>query len=104
MSDRRITGTLGGDGSDHEYWIDGVKVSRDYFHETTPAVGPDNDYEDTLSRFSGLDVTLPPYPGYQPRAAEPTLPATRDPLVSAVMLYLSGLAFLGGCLVGHLFL
>ena len=34
--------------------------------DAIPAVSPDNDYEDTLARFSGLDVTLP-YPGYEGR-------------------------------------
>lgn len=35
--------------------------------ETIPAVSPDNDPEDTIARFDGLHVSIPPFPGYQSR-------------------------------------
>ena len=35
--------------------------------DALPAVAPDNDPEDTIARFDGLHVSMPPFPGYQSR-------------------------------------
>lgn len=66
MSDRRIYGTLG--SGQYRYEIDGREVTKaEFYADRVPAVAPDNDPEDTIARFDGLHVSMPPFPGYQSR-------------------------------------
>jgi hypothetical protein len=69
-----------------------------------PALSPDNDYEDTLARFSGLHVGIPPYPGYEGRPvvedfAEPVRTHTRENSHAiAITAFVFGLAV--GSIIG----
>lgn len=65
--------------------------------DAIPAVSPDNDYEDTLARFSGLDVTLP-YPGYEGRPVVEDFPLPAPAPRSNHLITLT--AFLFGLGVG----
>lgn len=78
MSDRRIYGTLG--SGQYRYEIDGREVTKaEFYADRVPAVAPDNDPEDTIARFDGLHVSIPPFPGYQSRGPDWGGPAIRTP-------------------------
>ena len=66
LSDRRIYGPRG--SGQYRYEIDGREVTKaEFYADRVPAVAPDNDPEDTIARFNGLHVSMPPFPGYQSR-------------------------------------
>lgn len=64
------------------YIWDGEPVTATEYYrrlDATPAVAPDNDPEDTIARFDGLHVSIPPFPGYQSRGPDWGGPAIRTP-------------------------
>ena len=95
------------DGRNGLWFLDGINTDPEYAagyrkgmgerYDAIPAVSPDNDYEDTLARFSGLDVTLP-YPGYEGRPVVEDFPLPAPAPRSNHLITLT--AFLFGLGVG----
>ena len=69
------------------------------YFDSIPAVAPDNDPEDTIARFDGLVVSIPPYPGYQSRK---TVEEQYDPADerAASGATIAAIAFVIGVVVG----
>jgi hypothetical protein len=67
--------------------------------DSIPAVAPDNDPEDTIARFDGLHVSMPPFPGYQSRK---TIEEQYDPADerAANGATIAAIAFVIGVIVG----
>ena len=71
----------------------------DWDADDVPAVAPDNDPEDTIARFDGLHVSMPPFPGYQSRK---TVEEQYDPADerAANGATIAAVAFIIGVVVG----
>ena len=70
-----------------------------------PAVAPDNDPEDTIARFDGLHVSIPPFPGYQSRKTveeqyDPADERAANGATIAVVAFVIGVAV--GCALSFL--
>lgn len=96
------------DGLKGAWFLQGINSDPDYaagYHQGVadryadiPALSPDNDYEDTLARFSGLHVGIPPYPGYEGRPVVEDFPLPAPAKRSSHLITLT--AFLFGLGVG----